>query len=103
MPYPYPTPTNITGISGMFQYMNSVTDNTGVPLILLGLYSIITLYMRGRDPSVPITHCMMAAGFFTGIVTIFFVLGKVLSGVYVFYSLLGLIVPVVLTYFISNQ
>lgn len=96
MPYPYPEPTNVGNLTSMFQYTNNVTNGLGVPMVVIGLYLVITLYMRGRDPSTPIMHCMAAAGFITIFPATFFYLSGVLPWMYFLYAAFGLVIPTVL-------
>lgn len=92
---PYAEPVNVTGLTGMFQYANNVTNNVFVVLLLVSCFIIPLLYLifRGFDWR----KSSLAAGFITSMVTILMrVSGVVTQDKYIFIAIASIIVPLVL-------
>lgn len=62
-------PNNITGIYGMFEYANLVTENYFTMMIPIALFAIVFLYLKLEQHYTP--DCLIAAGFLTSIVSVF--------------------------------
>ena len=66
----YAEPTNLTTMYTMMEYANTVTEGWYTIMIPIALFSIIFLNLKLRQYYTP--DCIMAAGFITTIVSIFF-------------------------------
>jgi len=68
----YATPQNLSSIPKLFSYANSVTSNLFSTCVLVSLYIIVLGYFKGKGES--LVNCMVAAGFLTSLVAVFFYL-----------------------------
>jgi multisubunit Na+/H+ antiporter MnhF subunit len=93
----YPTPTNITGLSGMFTYADSIVSNYLGSAILMGLFFIIVIYQvnRGND----IAKTFVASGWVMSIVSIFFYFLELINPTIMFTSISLLVVSSLWAYF----
>ena len=93
----YITPENMTGLSGMMTYANTVSGGIFGNGLLISLYVIILVFLHNKG--FDFTACMSAAGFITMIAgVLMFVLG--LIGNWAFFVLVVLtFLPVVWTFF----
>ena len=93
----YPDPVNQTGLIGMFQYANGVTDSTFAVLLLISVYVIPLMFLILRGFEWP--KSALAAGF---IVTITAVLLRVAEIVtvdrYIFFGVATILIPLVYVY-----
>jgi len=94
----YPDPVNMTGgITGMFQYANTVTDNVFVILLLISVYVVPFVYVLLRGFEWP--KAALSAGFIVTIVAIMLRVSEVLTvDRYVFFAVATILVPLVYVY-----
>ena len=59
MPQPYPDP-NITGFTGFFEYVNTVTSNLAMPLLCLVL-SVVVFIIMMRSDNYETASCFLTA------------------------------------------
>jgi hypothetical protein len=89
-------PVNMTGIMGMFEYANSVTDNLFGILLLLSLYIIVIGYLNGRGEK--ILDSMMVSGFITSVLAMILLMGGLIDGRTLFFVFMGLVIPAFINY-----
>ena len=59
----YPEPTNLTGLMGLMEYTNTVTDNLWGRLMLIALYLTVFIFLvLKREPA---DESLAAAGMIT--------------------------------------
>ena len=66
---------NVTNMSALFTYANTVTDGLFWQLILMAVYIVTFISLSGRAKT---SECLASSGFFTGIVAvIMFIMGLI--------------------------
>jgi|26BtaG_2_1085354.scaffolds.fasta_scaffold01033_8 hypothetical protein len=99
----YANPVNLTGIVETFQYVNNVTDNYFVIMMLLSLYLIVFIYSIMRNPSDLGDHIVASAilaGFITTITAAILRVTEILtSDRILFFCVASFVVPLIIAYF----
>lgn len=94
----YQNISGITGIGGVFDYANSVTDNIYGIGILISLYIIIFSYLKvNRQEDAP--NCASVAGFVTSLAAIFLFLMGIVTGTALFTTIMVTVLSVIWAYF----
>lgn len=93
---PYAESVNMTGIAGIFDYANSVTDGVFGIGMVISLYIVIFGYlsMRGEQAM----DCALVAGFITSIASTFLLLLGLINGYHLFIVFLLTVIPTVWGY-----
>ena len=84
----YPNPQNLTGMLGMMQYANEITENTWGIGILSAIFLIILLVSYRSEKR----HSFASASYITAILAVFFRIGSLITDqqFFVFVALCGL-------------
>ncbi|SRR6056297_519323 len=93
----YPTIENVTGISGMFSYADSVVSNYLGSSILLGLFFIIVIYQLNRNND--IQNTFVSAGWAISVTSIFFYFLDLINPTIMFTSITLLVISSLWAYF----
>lgn len=96
----YASPVNQTGIVSIFEYANSVSSGIFGVGILLALYVIVFMYLKGRGTATE--NCFAVAGFMTVIPTIFLFLMGLVNNWHLFIAILAAVIPVLLAYWATD-
>jgi len=79
MAYANPSSMDVTSLTGIFAYLNSVTGGWFSNLVLIGLYIIVIIgYYKARDS---FEEALAVAGYFCFIVAMLFWAGNIITGV----------------------
>ena len=92
----YPSPENVTGLLGLMQYANSVTDNYWGWLIILSTYLSVFLFLVLKK--YPADESMMSAGFLTVFVAVLMNIAQLIDSNIMLLSFVGLVVPIIWMY-----
>lgn len=95
----YANPTNITSAMGMFRYSNEITGIFGTG-IQFTLFSIVVIYLIRKGEQV--NSSFVAAGYITSIISVFLMLGGLITQGNLFVCILLTALSVLWTYY-SND
>lgn len=98
---PYAEPLNLTSITGMFEYANSVTDNWYTLLIPITLMVIVFLSLKLKQFYT--ADCLMAAGFISTIVATFLRLAGFLTTFHLFFFIIATVLGAMLAFFTKKD
>ena len=78
----YASPENMTGIYDMFEYANDVSENIFGAGLLISLYLVIFLWLKGRGDET--ADCAAVSGFITSIAAVLLFLWEMIGGRHLF-------------------
>ena len=97
----FPSAVNQSGLVGIFQYANTVTDNSFGIWALIMIYVALFLWMVGRGFSP--AECAVSCGFVTTMIAVFMRLMEIVSIQALYISLTALLISVAWMYFSETR
>lgn len=97
----YPEPINMSGVSGILDYANSVTGGYYGWLILVAIYISGFLWLLGRNYSP--AESAAGVGFVTVFAAVFLKFLELISNEVMYITIIALIVPIAWMYFSETR